>query len=275
MAVTAKNYFSNAIVGVPQVGADVNIYKEDTSPSFALGTKFERQDGAIFRYSHFGATVASAGLLCSVDISESSESEVTSAIVASASTYQVDGETVGVYPNMLGSKFIVATLGSITTDEFAGGYVVITSGPSATSETYRIKGNTATGNPDSGNFRIELYARLQAGLNSSTTFTVTGNRYANLEASLAATGSDLASGVTLISITTAGDYGWVQTKGIIGVLCGSTTILAQRMVGISTSVAGAIDLAIATSSITISTIVGISCANSTAATFVPIALQLD
>jgi len=284
MAVTAKSYFSNAIVGVPQIGADVDIYEEHVDPRFAIGTKFERQDGACFRYAHFGAAINSAGLLCSVDVSESGTTLKEAAVVASSSTYQMSVEQPGVYPNMLGSKYMIVTLASIKTDTYTGSYITMSSGPSASSHTYRIRGNTATGNPDSGNIRIQLWDPLLAGLNSSTGITITGSRYANLEASLPSTGTDLPAGVSLIKITTAGDYGWVQTKGICGVLAGESTILAHRMVTASTEVAGAVDLLTVNVSTLTSTayaltpvapVVGIAAGNSTAATFVPIVLSLD
>lgn len=286
MAVTAKSYFSNAIVGVPQVAAgQVNVYKEDTAPRFAIGTKFERQDGAIFRYAHFGATVNSAGLLCCVDVSESGRTMDQLVVVASSSTYQMPEETSGVYPNMKDSRYIVATLASVQTDHYAGGYVTISSGPASSRSTYRIKGNTATNDPTSGNVRIELYEPLKVGIGALDAFTITGSRYANLEAGLAATGTDLPAGVSMIPITTAGDYGWIQTKGIVGVLSsGGQTILAGRMVAMSTVFAGAIDLftmPIATttltaySSVPVNQIVGYAAQNSTAGTFVPVALALD
>ncbi len=285
MAVNAECYFSNAIVGVPQVAAgQVNIYKEDTKPRFAIGTKFERQDGAVFRYAHFGATINSAGLLCHVDVSESGTTLTPLVVVASSSTYQMADEQPGTYPNMKNSRYMVVTLASIQTDTYAGGYITISSGNSATSHTYRIKGNTETGDPDSGNVRIDLYDKLLVGLNSSSGFTITGSRWANLEASLPSTGSDLVAGVSMIPITTANDFGWVQTRGIAGVLAGESTILAMRPVQMSTETAGAVDLvAIDVSALTSTAyavnpntpIVGFACNNSTAGTFVPIVLNID
>lgn len=281
MAVTAKNYFSNAIVGVPQVGADVDVYKEDTSPKFALGTKFERQDGAVFRYVHFGATVGSAGSVCVNDISESGHAEYTSVVIPSSSSYQVDGEVVGVYPNMLGSKYIVLTAASIKTDEFAGGYITITSGPAAqvVGHTYRIKGNTITGRPASGEIRIHLYESLKAGLNSSVALTIAGNRWSNLEAA-AASHSDLAAGINMIRITTANDYGWVQTQGIVGVFMGDATVHAGRMVSISTEHAAVEEMvAVANTTTDINRvytpILGMAVQNSTALTFAPILVQME
>ena len=50
MAVASNtNYYSNAIVGVPQVGSDINIHQLDSTPKFAVGYGFERADGAKFR----------------------------------------------------------------------------------------------------------------------------------------------------------------------------------------------------------------------------------
>jgi hypothetical protein len=285
MAVNNESWFSNALVGVPQVGADVNIYEEHTTPRFAVGTKFERQDGAIFRYAHFGATVASAGLMCHVDMSESAIEGLTPLlVVASSSTYQMANEQPGVYPNMKDSKYVVITKGSVTADDYAGGYITMSSGNAATSHTYRIKGNTATGDPASGKVRFELCDKLQVGLSSSTGFMLAPSRWANLEAGLPSTGSDLPSGVSMVKITTADDYGWVQTKGICGILAGETTILANRPVAMSTEVAGAVDLfAVSVSALTSTAysmtpphpIVGFAVTNCTAGTFVPIVLNID
>lgn len=284
MAVSTSSWFSNAIVGVPQIGADVNVYEEHTTPRFAIGTKFERQDGAVFRYSHFGATVDSAGYLLSTDLSESCVTMTPGVIVASSSTYQMPEEPSGVYPCMKNSKYILITKGSVTADDYAGGYITLSSGNASTGYTYRIKGNTATGTPASGIFRVDLYDKLQAGINSSTSFTIIGSKYANLEAANVASGGTdgMCAGVSMIKITTAGDFGWIQTKGICGVLAGESTILAGRGVVMSTEVAGAVDVLdihnsgdVTNMARTLLPVVGYSCVNSTAGTFVPIVLVLE
>ena len=287
MAVSATSYFSNAIVGVPQVAAgQVNVYKEDITPRFAIGTKFERQDGAVFRYVHFGATVTSAGLLCSADVSESGTTMSPLVVVASSSTYQMNDEQPGTYPNMKDSRYMIVTLASIQTDQFAGGYINLSSAglSQVGGYTYRIKGNTKTDDPTSGNVRIDLYDKLLYGINSSDAFTITGSRYANLERNFPNTGTDMVAGVNMIPITTAGDYGWVQTKGIVGVLSGETTVLAGRMVSASTEVAGAVDLynlnvqsltSTAYAVCAVNPIVGFAVQNTTAGTYIPIMLTLE
>ena len=69
MAVSSSSFFSNAIVGTPQVGADIDVYGSSTSPKFAVGFGFTRADGSKYRYSHFGAAT-NRGLCVSTDVSE-------------------------------------------------------------------------------------------------------------------------------------------------------------------------------------------------------------
>ena len=45
MTLPSAQYFSNAIVGQMQVGADVNLYRQDTAPKYAVGQGFTRGDG--------------------------------------------------------------------------------------------------------------------------------------------------------------------------------------------------------------------------------------
>ena len=217
MAVSATSYFSNAVVGVPQVGGDFNVFQIDTTPKLAIGTKFERQDGAVFRYSHFGVAITSAGLVLASSITNGM-ANTAACVVASSSTYQMPVEQSGTYPNMKGSKFMVITKASITADDFQGCYAVIGStGPlSNCGYTYRIKGNTATGDPVAGNFRLELYDKLQAHLNSSTNITIAGNAYSSLEPAVMYTNAVLA-GVSMTSSSAADRWGWIQTKGIVAI----------------------------------------------------------
>lgn len=243
MAVSTTNYFSNAIVGVPQVGADVDIYKQHATPQFAIGTKFERQDGSVFRYSHFGAAITSAGLLLAQDISESGMALTSKCILTSSSTYQMADDPNGVYPNCKGSKYIIVTKGSITASQFAGAYFAITSATAnnVVGQTYRIRSNTATNNPVSGSFRAELYDRLQTTLGSDSGAIICGAKHANLEAA-AWTGTDMViAGVSILSSGTTNPYGWVQTKGICAVLNdGTVAPLAGRQATVSSDLTNAL-----------------------------------
>ena len=233
MAISTTNYFSNAIVGVPQVGADVDIYALHKLPKFALGTKFERQDGAVFRYANFGA-VNAVGCICGKN---ANETDNLSALVltASAASEQQNGDPIGTYPNAAGSKYLSCVFAAGTSaNQFAGGYVTI-SGITGVGATYRIKSHTATGTPSSGHYLVELYDRLVSSLAATSRISISGSKFNDLMPSVAGTQSAIVAGVSMVACTTAGYYGWVQTKGIVGVLSAGTMVSGQPAVVSSTS----------------------------------------
>jgi len=139
-------YHSNAIQGVPQVGADFNIFDMHLNQRYAVGTRVVRQDGNEYVYAHFLSDTAQ-GLLVGPDVSEGGEvAGVDNSVLAPASSVSgTDGA--------IGSKFVEMTNAGIVADEHAGGYLTIIADTGA-GYSYRIKGNTATDNPASGTIRI-------------------------------------------------------------------------------------------------------------------------
>jgi hypothetical protein len=215
MAVTTTGWFSNAIQGIPQVGADFDIFDKHATARYAVGTRVQRQDGNEYVYSHFGADT-NRGLLVAQDISESGESAVVdNALIAPASAVTTSDGTIG-------SKFIQMTNASITADQFAGGYF--------------------TGDPTTGDIRIELHDPLQVAIDNTTDVMITGSLYANLEAATSAT-DHIVAGVTVSTMdVSAQAYGWIQTKGnVAGLVDG--TIAGGEMVTLSDGVSGAFQVA--------------------------------
>ena len=206
MAVNALAYFSNSIQGIPQIGSDVNLAESRTQPTFAMGYRVQRQDGAEFVYASFGDAVA-AGALCAQDISESGLVDSDNIVIAPASAVTTTDGTAG-------QKYLQVTLAATTVDQFAGGYLTITD-DSGEGHTYRIKGNTATDDPTTGDIRIELKDKLAVALDATSDIAITGSLYANLES--ATTTDNAAAGVAVVA-QAAGDFGWVQTKGVVGIL---------------------------------------------------------
>ncbi len=230
MAIASDVYFSNAVQGIPQVGGPVDIFAKHATPQHVIGTRIQRQDGNEYVYSHFGADT-NRGILVASDASESSVVDTDNAVIAPASAQTTSDGTIG-------SKFIELTLASVTAAQFAGGYF-ITTDDTGEGYTYRIKGNTATGNPTTGNIRVELYDPLQVALDATTDLAIQGSLYANLEAGTAAT--DVAvSGVTVSTMdVSVAAYGWVQTKGIVGILQDGVVVIGD-VVTLSDGVAGAV-----------------------------------
>jgi hypothetical protein len=202
MARSTSSYFSNALPALPAMGFDVNIYEEHSTPRWALGTKFERHDGNIYRYVHFGATV-NRGVLVARDLSETDVVDTDNAIIAPASAQTTTDGTIG-------SKFIELTLASVIADQYAGGIIYITD-DTGEGYSYRIKGNTATDNPATGNIRVELYDKLIVAVDTSSDFAISGSKYSNLE--IATAGTDML--ITGVSVRTIGMCPVLQDASII------------------------------------------------------------
>jgi len=241
MAVSTDTRFNNAIVGQMQIGGGVDLYSSSTDPAFAAGTGFERSDGNKFRFAHFGAAT-NRGVAVATDISESCLADTDNAVIAPASAVAVAGETI--QPGAIGSHYFEMTLAATTADQYAGGYVVITD-DTGEGYTYRVKGNTATDNPATGNIRVELYEPLQVALDATSDVAINGCRWANLEPATT-TDYDVA-GVSMETQASA-DYGCVFSKGVIGCLDAGGNTAGQALSPSAT--AGALsDTAAATESV--------------------------
>ena len=230
MAVSTDGWFSNSIY---TPGGPFNIYDKHKTPIVAIGTRIRRQDGNEYVYSHFGADT-NRGVLVSTDVSESSRVDSDNIIVAPASAQTTTDGTIG-------SKFVEITLASVTANQFAGGYFVTTD-DTGEGYTYRVKGNTATDDPASGNFRLELHDPLQVAVAATTDFAIQGCLYANLEIAVDGT-DDCLAGVTVSTMDVSEQaYGWVQVKGVVGILSDAqtTAIAIGDTVTLSSEVSGAV-----------------------------------
>lgn len=193
----------------PGVGAVVkeSVFDMHSTAKYSVGTRKSLGDGRMYRYAHFGEDTAT-GLLVSQDVSESTSLSGSGAfvVVASASAQTTtDG--------LINDKFIEITASSITANQYAGGYLVIND---STGEgyVYRIKSNTATDDPASGNFRVELKDKLQLAVGIATELGILGDKYANLESAIGDGSDEILAGVTVSAMDISeASYGWVQTQG--------------------------------------------------------------
>lgn len=235
MAQSALTYFSNS-TPEPQLFKG-NIYKVDSSPKYDIGHRVATSDGRVFRYGQVGAATA-AGLLVSQDVSTTVVADTDNSVIAPASAVAVPGEVLK--PGAIGSRYVEVTLAGKTANQFAGGYFCTTD-DTGEGYTYRIKGNTATGDPAAGNLRLELHDPLQVALDATTDFAIVGSLYSDLKA---ADATDYAvAGVTTAAYSAAG-WGFVQTWGPCAVLC-DASVAGPSVGGIATlsdGVAGAVQL---------------------------------
>lgn len=244
MAVLSNtNYYTNAIVGQMQLGANVDIHRVDLTPKYVVGLGFERADGAKFRYSQFGASNANRGVLVApadvITNGGGSAVDIDQKAWASTQTTAPNGTTIA--PNAIGSKYVWLTLSNVSDQQLAGGYF-ITTDDTGEGYTYRIKDNDTTGDVATGVTQLELYEPLVVGLGTTTDISIQACRYADLVTpaiSLSVTASNCVVGVTCAGVSST-NYGWIQTRGVVGVLQGATVPVQGQAVMPSTNVSGAI-----------------------------------
>jgi hypothetical protein len=233
MAAGTNDPFNNGVVqGVPSVAVDFNKFAMHVTPRFTLGFKVEDGEGSTYRYARFNANT-NRGVLVAQDISESSMGDSDNALLAAASAV-----TVG--DGAIGSRYVQMTASGILINQFAGGKLIL-SDDTGEGFTYDIIGNTATANTSTGThyIRIELKQPIVTAVDTTTDVILTGNKYANLE--IATNGTDaFLAGVTCNTIVFAtASYGWVQTKGIVGILTTGTDVIGEKVV-LSTVINGAV-----------------------------------
>jgi len=226
---TAGARHSNAAPGENQTFRG-DLYATPTQAVYPLGYRVALADGRVFRYAHFGAAT-NRGFLVSQDLSETSVVDTDNVMIAPASAVTTTDGTIN-------NRFIEITLASVTADQFAGGYL-LTTDDTGEGYTYRIKGNTATGNPATGNFRVELYDPLAIAIDTTTDFAIVGNMYHDVEVATAAT--DIAVSGVAVAVAAADDFGWVQTWGVCGVYTDGTIAVGDQ-VSLSDGVAGEVQV---------------------------------
>lgn len=240
MAFSTSSYFTNGIVGIPQVGAEVDIFDTSTTPIFAVGTKFTRGDGNEYVYSHFGAgSISTGGLVVGTDLSESGSTNASSKIYASSSATAIAGEAIK--PGAADSHYVQVIGKGVSADQYAGAYLQITDGDGCGYQ-YRIVGNTAAVQLTSGSaytYYVELFEPLEQAVSQRSWHRIVGSRYANLESATPATDMWLA-GVTLCSHA-SGSYGWVQANGLAAIRPDASNCSVGSMVALSDTQPGQIN----------------------------------
>jgi len=211
MSLNANTYYSNSITGQPLVGVDVNIETADASPRYASGYSVVRADGNKFRYCHIG-TATNSGLLVGPTTSSAGATYAAGTVVASASATAVPQE-YPILPGQVGSHYVQFTIASIAANKYQGGYL-ITTGGTGLGQTYRIVGNTATGNPNSTDLYIQLAEALQVAVTPATGTIIVGSMFTDLAA--AATSATQVTGVLMATTTSTNLWAWVCTHGVVG-----------------------------------------------------------
>lgn len=235
MALSASNYYSKSIQGIPGAGADVDVTAVHSAPKYALGYLIERADGARYRYCYIG-TATNAGNLVGQTQSSGGAAYGLAVVVAPASATAIQSE-YPILPGQVGSHWVQATIASIAANKYQGGYLITTRG-TGVGDTYSIVGNTATGNPNTTDLYIQLAQPLKVALTAATGLTIVTSIYNDLAAS--ATSSTTVTGVLMTTTTSANQWAWVCTRGQVGCCEDNTvTVVAGYQLVASQVTAGA------------------------------------
>lgn len=229
----------NSFVGLGgSTAGSFNKFEMHLLPKYPLGFQVIDSTGKVYRYAHFGANT-NRGVLVSSDVSESSLVDTDNVIIAPASAVSVSDETMK--PGALGSHYIQLTLASVTANQFAGG-TLITTDDTGEGYSYSILGNTATDDPSSGTIRLRLQEPLQVAVDTTTDIAIASNMWHDVEVATTATDAVVCGVSCSTMVIATAPYGWVQTRGLCGVLQDAQLPTIGDTVQLSALTAGAVGI---------------------------------
>jgi len=183
-----------------------DVYTQDSTQKYPLGTRLEFADGRLFRYVRFGETSTTpplARLVCNANLCPGA---------TGGSTYGYEGTLDSTSDYAVGSTTLII---NDTTDRAENYYEdgTLSVFPSGHYCEYRIAGSEAASSVDD----VTIYLDDPNGLKTalvvdSTGITAYPSIYYNVQHA-PATGYESAIGLPLCSAMTSGYYGWVQRRG--------------------------------------------------------------
>lgn len=198
---------------------DFNPLKTSDVQQHQLGRRWVTEDGDIYRYAQAGGSNITAGNL---QLGPAPKTNHHNVAVATAAA--------------IGDKTVTVTLGATAAvaDEYAGGKIVF-SDVAPEGSTYIITGHPAA--ESSATLEVTLDRPLVEALTTSSEATLVHNTWNGVVEGTSTTQSP--AGVPLVDVT-AGEFCWLLTRGITGVLADSTINLGADVVA-GSSTAGALD----------------------------------
>jgi hypothetical protein len=181
------------------------LYEESATQKCRLGLIRPLDDGRVFIYASITAAAITAGAFVS-----KVQTPVDATIAAADAAL-----------NLIGRKEITLTIAGATANLYADGWILIKAG-AGIGEMYKVRGNTATGDPATGRATFYLYDALRTThVAASTTVAAHQSPYANLlinpaVANEAATTQETVLGLTHMAMgnSSAVSYVWLQKEGI-------------------------------------------------------------
>jgi len=189
-----------------------------------IGEGVTLADQRKFRFARAGEALTAGNLSCS-------PAPVTALHTLAVLTGAINGQTI---------TFTNGTTGTIdTADEasyFSEGYVCVSYG-TGIGQTFKI--NTIDPVLTDAAGTIHLYDIIRTALDTTSKIDIVQNTYNGVLEGVVQTTTP--AGVPLIAVTAAGDFGWLQTRGICAVLADATIAVGNTVVA-DASASGRIDI---------------------------------
>ena len=200
--------------------AATDIWTEHQYQQHLLGQKGETADGRIFRYAKMGEAVTMGYLTQSPAIDTAT---ITMAVTSAAA---------------VGAKSITFTHGATTStaNEYAEGFLTVSYG-TGIGQTLKIASHLAYTSAQTGAV-VNLEDPLLVALDTTSKIDLAHNPWNKVLMDVSAVTQP--TGVALLSFT-SGYFGWLQTKGVVGVFADATIAAGYTFIA-DGSVSGGIDV---------------------------------
>jgi len=194
---TLPSYPRGIILG-DQSEPKQTIVEQSSTQEYEVGTKLVYSDGRVFRYARNGGTALSKAYMTT------SEALYARAVDELQSTYGTSAEVGDVEIDI-----DVATGGSWTDNEYAGGFMVVNKA-TGIGDIYKILAN-AINTSDDTLMRIRLERPIRTALDATSELTFVKSPWQEVDV-MPTTAEGTPAGVPLIAVT-ANYYCWLQTGG--------------------------------------------------------------
>lgn len=217
----------NNLSGYTMIQAQ-GIYESSSNKQHSLGQRGMTSDGRMFRYTLAGELLVTGDLYTNSAVSTNFNGMTVQAAAA------------------IGDNEVAVTLGgtAVTADLFNDGYLIVNAG-TGIGQQFQIESHTVQ-TSTSGTCTFTIAGKLAVALTTaSSKVTVVKNPYDSIVKN-PVTPTGLPVGVAQFAIP-SGEYGWVQTSGIVGILADATVTGADTSgLSPSTTTAGTVTLAVTT-----------------------------
>lgn len=202
----------------PPVALGEDVYSSSTTAKHALGTPGETPDGNKYRYVLAGAAPLVVGNVIQAPAELANHQNLVPAAAA------------------IGDTTITVTLGATaaTADQYADGTATVTVTPGL-GQIFRISGNPAA--DSAATLTLTLKDSVRVALTTTSRIDLAPNPYRSVIQCPATTLTGAPVGVCTTIPIPAAEYGWIQTKGVGGVL-GTGTPGVGLVVGVPAGTAG-------------------------------------